>query len=165
MPRHRKVPTRSEQMIEAAMRGDVDGIFKAADRCPLPGGDDEEAMKALRVALEKLADDPQRLVEELFSRIIQSQALLMFRCERYIDRNIADSDKRYPGMGDIPKPIADEWLPRLALLQRAVQDSAKCLATVRHTFALAQSGPIKSRVSSPNVIHFAFERSRAAASE
>jgi len=149
-------------MAEAAIAGDLDALFKAADQCPLPGGDDAEAMALVRVALEKLAHDPQRLVEELFSRILQSQAFLMLRCQRYIDRTIAESDKRYPGLGDIPKPLADEWLPRLSRLQHEVQATSKCLASLRHTFALSQHGPIKTRAD--NVIHLDRERSREVAS-
>lgn len=163
MPRSGKRLTRTEQMIQAAERGDIDGIFKIADPFADSGPDQQDAMDALRVALEKLAGDPERLVEELFSRILQSQAYLMIRCQRYIDRTIAESDQRYPGLGDIPKPLADEWLPRLSRLQHEVQATSKCLASLRHTFSLSQHGPIKTRAD--NVIHLDRERSREVAGE
>jgi len=157
--------TRTEQMLEAAKRGDIEGIFKVADPFADSGPDQQDAMDALRVALEKLAGDPERLVEELFSRILQHQAYLMIRVQRYVDRSIAENDKRYPGLGDIPQSIADEWLPRLSRLQHEVQATSKCWASVRHTFALSQHGPIKHRHAA-NVIHFdAGARSREAAGE
>ena len=142
MPRENQKPTRFNLMLEAAERGDIEAVFKIAEAGPCPMADEPDAMKALRVALDKLSENPSELVETLFTRMLVLQGVLMIRCQRHIERAIADSDQRY-GASDLPHDICDVWMPRLSRLQVEVRETSKAMASVRHTMHLSQHGPKK----------------------
>ncbi len=142
MPRENQKPTRFNLMLEAAERGDIEAVFKIAEAGPCPMADEPDAMKALRVALDKLSENPPELVETLFTRMLVLQGWLMIRCQRHIERAIADSDQRY-GASDLPHDICETWMPRLSRLQAEVRETSKAMASVRHTMHLSQHGPKK----------------------
>ena len=144
-------PTRYSLMVEAAQRGDIEAIFKIAEDGPCPMADERDAMKALRVGLQKLAANPPELIEAMFTRMLVLQSWLMIRCERHVERGIAESDQRYND-GQIPPEICDTWMPRLSRLQAEVRETSKVMASVRHTLSLSEHGPLKYQAAK-NVIH------------
>jgi len=150
MPESKQKLTRYSLMLEAAERGDIDEIFKIAEKGPFPMSDERDAMKALRVGLQKLAANPPELIEAMFARMLVLQSWLMIRCERHIERGIAESDRKYNDQ-EIPPEICDTWMPRLSRLQAEVRETSKAMASVRHTLSLSEHGPLKHQAAK-NVI-------------
>ena len=137
---------RYQKMAEAASRGDVDGVFAALKDGRLPLEDDcSEALKHSKSAMEALAaEDPSRLIEFLFSKMLVFQGALLMRAQRHVDELIQVDDKKYRA-GDLPASVADVWLPRIAKIQSEIRDTSRTFGAVRHTLALAESGSAENR--------------------
>lgn len=142
MPRAPAQPTRFDRMHSAAEKGDIDGIIAALDESPMPCADQVAFMRELRAGLDKLAaDDPQKLVEYTFSKMLSFQAFLLLRAQRFADDAIRECDRSHPRIGDLPESVVTEWMPRISRLQTEVRETARSLAALQHTFALARHGP------------------------
>jgi len=166
MLRRRKEVSRNDRIIKAAERGDIDGVLAVLkDNPTFANSDFPDAMEQLKTAIETIGNEsPERLVQFSLTRILSFQTFLLVRMQHVCEREIAEDDRTHKSEGGLNNR-AVELIEHLAHLHEQVRQTARCIATVAHTFTLAENGPIKTRVSSANVIHLAFERSRAAASE
>jgi hypothetical protein len=137
---------RSARMADAASRGDVDGVFAQLKDGLLPQEDDcSEALKHSRTAMETLAaDEPKKLIEFLFSKMLVFQGALLLRAQRHVDDLIQQDDKKYR-VGDLPSAVADVWLPRVAKIQSEVRETSRTFAAVLHTLALADTNNTEKR--------------------
>ena len=103
MPRTPTQPTRFARMHIAAEKGDIDGIVAALNESPMPCADQAAFMRELRAGLDQLAaDDPQKLVEYTFSKMLSFQAFLLLRAQRFCDDAIRECDQGHPRIGDLP---------------------------------------------------------------
>lgn len=152
MPRA-PTPTRYDRMAAAAAKGDVDGVFAALSDGRLPCEDDcAQAFEHSRAALETLAaDDPRKLVQFRYQKMLAFQGSLLLRAQRYVEQSIKESDQRY-GLGDIPPQIAKDWLPRVSRIQQEVRETSRSLGAVLHTFSLAEEGTKRQRQYGERVI-------------
>jgi hypothetical protein len=158
-------PNRYEKMAAAARRGDIDGIFAAMQESPMPCADTPEAMAELRTALANIGkDDPTELIVALYRQMLLAQGFLMIRTQRYIDAVIKDHDEQHRGSADVPRDIADVWLPRLSRIQLEVRETARAFAATMHALALSRQTNIPDRPkASGRVVHLTSVRPREAA--
>lgn len=142
-----------ERMIEAARAGDPDRVFKEFESSTF-GREEHWAQyqKLLRTAMEKGGDqDPEITIRFLMNRVLVFDGMLLLRAQSHVSHILERCDRSCPeNMGEIPRELADEWLPRVAKLEDAVKTTCRMYSQTIHVMELAQA---KAR-ESKNVIAF-----------
>lgn len=138
--------TPQERIAEAAARGDLPAVLAfSRESCHdtvwcMGTRDFDLGQEYIPQCLDTLRHDgPAEMVEAVYSELLKMQAMLIFRVQHQITRDIRICDRRTPSQGNLPNDVVNEWLPRLERMQEAYVRATKTMATVLHTLRLAEA--------------------------
>jgi len=135
---------REELLYQLAETGDVDALMPLLDPDPIRGIHDalsrRPSMFFIRKALDALASQaPEKLVEFLGARALAFQGEILLRAQHIAMREISRHDREVGEQcAAIPEEVAQVWLPRIAAIQSAIEQSGATLARSSHAFELAR---------------------------